>query len=140
MIAAAVLLSGFRRRLPHQKTGLGLAGFLGGILHTSTSISGPPVILFLSNQGVDKDSFRTALQCYFAVMNVVSIAIFAWLGLMGRATWVASAVYLVPLLLGSLAGVWLSRHVDELLFRRIVLGVVLALGITLIATSFPGAG
>ncbi len=70
-------------------------------------------------------------------MNVVSIAIFAWFGMLERQVFVNALSFIVPLVLGSLAGVWLSKRVNETLFRRIVLAVVLILGVTLILTSAP---
>lgn len=138
IVAGALMLSGIKRRFRHQRTGLGLAGFLGGVLHTSTTISGPPVILYLSNQGIDKERFRVALISYFMAMNVVSIAVFAWFKLLPRQIFTTALAFAVPLVLGSLAGVWLSRRVNEELFRRIVLATILALGIALIAASLLG--
>ena len=76
VLLAVLMLSGFRRRVRHQRTGLAAVGFVGGVLHTSTSFSGPPVILFLANQAVEKDRFRASAIAYFFALNVASMGVF----------------------------------------------------------------
>lgn len=137
VLLAAVMLSGWRRTVRKEAAGLATVGLIGGVLHTATSVSGPPVILFLSNQGLAKDLFRANLLAFFAVLNSVSIVIFYLYGLMPARVLTMAAWYVLPLLLGSLAGVWLARRIDERLFARCVLVVVAVLGLALVATNLP---
>jgi hypothetical protein len=135
VLMGVAMLLGWRRNLRHERTGLATVGLLGGVLHTSTALSGPPVILFLANQGVEKNEFRANLIAYFAVLNLFSIGVYWALGMLNGSIFSAALAYLLPLLLGSLAGVWLAQRIDELLFRRIVLALVIVLGIVLAASS-----
>jgi hypothetical protein len=135
VLMAALMLAGFRRGLRQQLGGLLCVGFLGGVLHTSTSVSGPPVVLFLANQGVDKDEFRANLIAYFAVLNAVSIGVFAGFSLLTPTVWLNAAAALPPLILGSLAGIWLARRIDQRWFRVIVLSLVAVLGAALVGSS-----
>jgi len=139
VLFALLILAGFRRRVRHERTGLAAVGFLGGVLHTSTSISGPPVILFLANQRVEKDRFRAATIAYFFVMNLASIGVFSAFGMLNRPVLIWAVWLLAPLVLGTLAGVWLALRVNEQLFGRVVLIILILLGLALIATNAQAA-
>jgi uncharacterized membrane protein YfcA len=108
-----------------------LSGLLGG----STSLSGPPVILFFANQGVDKRRFRANLIAYFTLLNIGSIATFGLFGLLGREVAVATAWYLPALLAGSLCGMWVARRINDRVFRRVVLVLIALIGASLVAVN-----
>lgn len=135
ILMAVVMLLGWQRRVHHQRTGLAAVGLLGGVLHTSTSVSGPPVIIFLANQGVPKDQFRANLIAFFTVLNIVSIPTYWSQGLLTLAELKLALVYLIPLVLGSLLGIWLVKRIDEQLFGKIVLVTVTLFGLALIINS-----
>ena len=95
-------------------------------------MGGPPVILFFSNQGVEKQVFRANLTCFFTILSLVTIPT-QWLGgLLTREVLVYSGWFLPALLLGTLLGVKLARQVSEPIFRRITLGVVIMTGLSAI--------
>jgi uncharacterized membrane protein YfcA len=53
-----------------------IAGFLSGLLKTSTTMAGPPVLILLAGQKLPKDEFRKTLVSFFLAMGLVSIALF----------------------------------------------------------------
>jgi len=58
-----------------------VAGFFSGLLNTSTSMSGPPVLILLAGQGLPKDQFRRTLVSFFFVSGLVAalvLAILLW--------------------------------------------------------------
>ncbi|MFC1964354.1 sulfite exporter TauE/SafE family protein, partial [Chloroflexota bacterium] len=58
VIPFSVLLSlGHSHQFQKEAPGCLIVGFLGGVLTTSTSIGGPPAVLFLLNQGMVKERF-----------------------------------------------------------------------------------
>ncbi|MDQ1256532.1 MAG: uncharacterized protein QG656_1128, partial [Candidatus Hydrogenedentes bacterium] len=58
ILFATALLAGWRKPLPMKTPFLLPVGVAGGFLGGCTSMGGPPVILFLSNQDLPKDAFR----------------------------------------------------------------------------------
>ena len=58
-------------------------------------MSGPPVILFLSNQGVDKNTFRANLSFYFLILIIATAGVFFAGGLLTREI-VGLSFFLVP--------------------------------------------
>ena len=115
--------------IKHEKIGFAITGSLSGFLNGSLSLSGPPVVLFLSNQGIDKGTFRANITLYFLILNIISIAVFLGNGLMNRL--VADRIlYLAPaLIIGVLTGIKISKKLKDDLFRRVVLIVLLISGI-----------
>jgi len=135
LLFAAALLAGWSRPLRRPHRALLPLGFFSGILGGSTSMSGPPVILFLTNQDTPKDVFRANLITYFFIEGVFTLIIYlAW----GMYTLDVArfAVALVPaMLLGTVAGIHLSSRVPEQTFRRVVLVGITLMGVLLLITS-----
>ena len=55
---AIAFLMGFKKQIRNEKLAFAPVGFISGLLQGSTSLSGPPIILFFVNQGVEKQVFR----------------------------------------------------------------------------------
>ncbi|MDO8609331.1 MAG: sulfite exporter TauE/SafE family protein [bacterium] len=54
----------------------GIAGFVAGILQTSTSMNGPPVVLVLNGTNTSKNESRKLLVTYFFFINVITLPLF----------------------------------------------------------------
>ena len=135
LLLAVALFAGLRLPLLPRWRNLLPVGMLSGLLGGSTSISGPPVILFLANLGISKQSFRANLVAHFALLNAVSLILYGVFGLLNRAVFVTAAIYLLPLLLGSALGIWIARRVHEQAFSRLVLVLIAAIGALLIVSN-----
>jgi len=110
-------------------------GLLSGILGGSTTMSGPPVILFLTHRGMEKRVFRASLIAYFTILGVVAIPTYILNGLINiqPVRWITS---LMPsMALGAAVGARLSRRVAEEPFRRFTLLLVMASGLLSLLTG-----
>ncbi|HYT68517.1 MAG TPA: sulfite exporter TauE/SafE family protein [Vicinamibacterales bacterium] len=111
--------AGVRRRLRAEGRWGFPFGSAVGALYSLTTISGPPLALFLNNQGLAKREFRASLG-FIRVAEASFTAIAYWYsGLFTRET-----LLLVPAIVPSLAigvpfGAWLIRHVEAETFRRV---------------------
>ncbi|MGI8925581.1 MAG: TSUP family transporter [Tepidiformaceae bacterium] len=110
------------------------AGVVSGILNTSTSMSGPPVVLYLQGSGMAPPRFRATLTAFFLVNGVAGVVLLA---AAGRVTGDAAGQTLVGLpavLLGFAGGSALAGRVPLVFFRPIVFGLLfLAAAIALAA-------
>lgn len=107
------------------------AGFASGVLNGSYNLPGPPVILYGSSQGWQQDTFKSNLSGFFWV-NAALIVLGH--GLQNRFSETVLQQYLIAvpcLALGSFAGIALSKSFDPLIFRRIVLTILVAIGVRL---------
>jgi uncharacterized membrane protein YfcA len=129
-------LTGFQKKIENEKLGYAIVGLLSGFLGGSTSIAGPPVVLFLNNQGTSKQEFRANMIAFLLIIYCVTIPVF-YLNSLLTVSILTSSVYLIPaVLVSAFLGTKLSYRVDEALFRKIVLFVVSIAGLTSIITSF----
>lgn len=135
MLLAVVLLTGWNVRIRRELAGSLAVGAVGGVLHSSVFLSGPPVVLFLANQGVDKSIFRANIIAFFTLMNVSTILLFCGCALMTPRVVELAAWYTLPLIAGSLGGVWLGRRINQRLFTRAVLVLVGLVGVMLVVTN-----
>jgi len=90
-----------------------------GVFYATTTISGPPLALFLNNQGLAKGDFKAALAIARTAESLLTVVAYAYLGLFSATTasllgWVAPSV-----LVGMPLGHWLIRRIDPETFRRV---------------------
>ena len=113
---------------------LGLAaGAISGILNGATSMSGPPVVLYLTGRRLPKSSLRGTLAAFFILGNLAALAALAAGGLIGTAVAGRSALLAAAVVPGYLAGRRLTRRLDSDAFRRTVL-------LTMAATALAEIG
>jgi uncharacterized membrane protein YfcA len=111
--------AGFRRPIQSERAaGYAFGGALG-VLYSMTTISGPPLAVALSNQGLAKQEFRAALGIIRLAESSMTAVAYAWAGLYS-----AQSFSLIPIIIPSLAigvplGAQLIRHVRPETFRRI---------------------
>jgi len=111
--------AGFRRPIRSERSaGLAFGGALG-VLYSVTTISGPPLAVALSNQGLAKQEFRAALGIIRLAESSMTAVAYAYAGLYS-----VSSMGLIPVILPSLAigvpiGAKLIRHIRPETFRRI---------------------
>jgi uncharacterized membrane protein YfcA len=111
--------AGFRRPIRAERSaGLAFGGGLG-VLYSVTTISGPPLAVALSNQGLAKEEFRAALGFIRLAESSLTAVAYAFAGLYSR-----DSMALIPQILPSLAigvpiGAQLIRHIRPETFRRV---------------------
>ena len=116
------------RRWQIKRAGLAnaLIGLVCGVLASSTSMSGPPIILFGVNQAWPKESFRANLVAFFVVSDSFALATLAASGLLDAQAGVNTLLGLPAIAVGLVAGNWLFRRAPVALFyKAVVLSVVL---------------
>src|SRR5205809_701799 len=111
--------AGFRRPIrDERRVGL-LFGSGLGVLYSVTTISGPPLAVMLSNQGLAKQEFRAALGFVRLAESMLTAVVYTYAGLYMR-----GSLALIPQILPSIAigvpiGAVIIRHVRPETFRRV---------------------
>ena len=105
-----------------------LAGLLGGALGAAFNTSGPPVVIYASVKGWDKDLSTSTLQAFFTFSSTFSMVGFWSAGLFTPQV-VRQALPVFPLVwLGILVGGHLYDRVPQARFRALVLALLVVLG------------
>ena len=135
MLTSVLYLAGFRLKLHRERLAMLPVGLASGILNGATSLSGPPVILFLTNQIVGKDTFRGSLAVYFLLLNIIAAPAFIAGGLLNGAVAVGTAWRFPFVIAGALIGSKLSGVMGENRFRKAALVLLLLLGAGSVLTA-----
>lgn len=110
-------------------------GFASGLLGGSLSLSGPPIVLFLTNIGVSKETFKATLTAYFWVLNIITIITYLFNSLINVSV-IKTATYLLPaMLVGVFTGIYLSKKINESVFKKLTLVLLLVMGLIAITTA-----
>ncbi|ABR47757.1 protein of unknown function DUF81 [Alkaliphilus metalliredigens QYMF] len=128
-IAAIVNFSGYKIKVKNEKRSYIPVGLASGLLNGSVSLGGPPVVLFLTNQAVEKQIFRANLTLYFWILNITTIPTYFFGGLITGEV-IQYTAYLSPgLIVGTLLGISLGNKVDENLFKKLTLSLIMCMGV-----------
>ena len=111
--------AGFRRPIKSER-GAGLAFGSGlGVLYSVTTISGPPLAVVLSNQGLAKQEFRAALGLVRLAESTMTAVAYFYAGMFTMES-IALIPQIVPsLLIGVPIGAFLIRRIRPETFRRV---------------------
>lgn len=111
--------AGFRRPIQSERSvGLVFGGGVG-VLYSVTTISGPPLAVMLSNQGLTKKDFRAALGFIRLAESSFTAVAYGYAGL-----YTAASMALIPYILPSIAigvpiGAYLIQRIRPETFRRV---------------------
>ena len=134
-ITAFAMLKNFKIKIKNEKLSYGIVGLFSGLLNGSTGLSGPPVVLFLTNQHIDKDIFRANLTFYGIATNIFAIMIFIMEGIINIPVLHFTIFYFPALLIGVFLGIRLSAKINEIIFRKLTIYLIALLGLyTVIST------
>ncbi len=135
IITVIIMFKGIKVKFKNIKFTFGVVGFLSGLLNGSISMSGPPVVLFLSNQEFDKNSFRANLTIYALILNIITIIVFLISGLINEDVTRSFLTYLPALISGTIIGIIISGKIREVEFKRIVLLLIAVAGLFIICDT-----
>lgn len=118
--------------------GLGVrmvAGAISGAIGSSTSLSGPPVVLYLVGRVREIDAFRATVLAYFVPSGVIVLVSYAIIGQLSRDVFIMAAAGAPAVLIGNPVGGWLRGHLDGERFRVVVLAVLVGASISVVAST-----
>jgi uncharacterized membrane protein YfcA len=134
-VLAAVALQAREREVPARRQELDLGpacavGLTSGALTTSTSVSGPPLVLWLRARGLGPAEFRSSLAAAFFALNITGAA--ALLATGGAGGTVPGALLLLLGVLvgaGHLAGRWAFTRLSARTLSTAVLALAALAGV-----------
>lgn len=103
-------------------------GFISGVLNTSTSTNGPPLVFLLKSRSMDAATFRATLNTVFSIANIGALLLFLGSGKMTQDNFVGAAFALPALALTLRVGYAMRKRVNEDAFTRLVAGLMLLSG------------
>lgn len=106
-----------------------IAGLVSGILNASTSLGGPPIVLFMHNQSWQKEEIHPSLSAFFLINTGASLIGLSISGMVTPDILLTAASFTPVLVIGVYLGMWAFKHVNESFFRILSVVVVVSTGI-----------
>ena len=121
VILPLILIQAAGWRRPIRSTWLsGLPfGTALGVLYSVTTISGPPLAILFSNQGLVKNEFRAGLALVRVAESSVTAIVYYQLGLFIAESANVLLTFIPSVVIGIPLGAYLIRRLDAETFRRI---------------------
>jgi uncharacterized protein len=114
------------------------AGFLAGVLTTSATVNGPPLVLYLLGRGARPAQMRATLAAIFIALDVLTLGALA----LGSAlVWPPlSAIVALALVMpfGITGGLWLGDRMPARVYAASATALLLALGVASIVAGATG--
>lgn len=112
-----------------------VVGLVAGILRMATSMSGPPVVLYLQGTGMRPGPFRSTLTAFFFIAGVMAVVAYAIEGSLDADLGLTGLIAVPAVLLGLTAGGRIYPYIREAQFRGFVFAVLLTSATLAIATA-----
>jgi uncharacterized membrane protein YfcA len=100
------------------------AGVTSGVLNTSTSMSGPPIVLYLQGKGMEPLPFRATIATFFFATSATAVVLLLLVGQVRPYVFVAWALCVPAIFTAQTAGNRLFHRVNVVLFRRMVYAIL----------------
>lgn len=112
-----------------------IAGFFSGIFSSSTSLGGPPIVIFMHNQNWPKEIIHPSLAAYFMFLGCCSLGALSLAGQV-NAEMITTAASLAPAtLVGIILGMIMFRRVNARFFRGLSVSIIICAGLISIVSG-----
>lgn len=118
-------------------TGSIASGVVAGVLRTSTSMAGPPVVLYLQGTGIGSGAFRSTIAAFFFVSGSLGVLVFAVEGSLDARLGGVGLLAAPAVFAGLHLGGRLYSRVEEVRFRGIVFAVLIVSAVVAIVGAIP---
>ncbi len=124
-------------RIPFPKLVGPFIGYLVGLMLGSMAIGGPLLVIFLIVRGWKSYAIRGSMSFFLLCVMVCALIGFVPAGLYGEGRIVLSAVAFVPMIAGFWVGSRLANRMNENLFRKCSVTVIVLSSLTVIIRELP---
>ena len=135
LIAYAVVMLALGKTPPFPwggKLADAAVGWTGGVMGGIAGLTGATPTLWCALRGWSREDQRGAMQPFNFALQIAALAAYGWQGLLTEEVGVLFLIALPIMVIGVALGVALYRRIDDAWFRRIVLWLLLASGVTLV--------
>ncbi len=136
ILFSIILITGITVKIAHERLAGGATGLLSGVLYSSTSMSGPPMVLFMVNQGWKRETFRSTLSLVSVCLEALTVVSLSVSGVIGTKSLKLDLVLLPTVLICFLLAMKLLTKLNPQRFRIFVTYLVLVTGIVGVITHF----
>lgn len=135
LLFSVLLLLGYSRPFKREAVVSTGFGFASGVLCAGVGMGGPPIILFLSNQGWPKEIYRATIASHFLFIGALTIASYMFSGVLTSSRAIASILLSPAAVIGFYLGDSIFHRINAVFFTRFALSLIFFAGLTSLATN-----
>ncbi len=139
LVATVLMGRQYSIKIKNKTLGRLGAGFLSGFFGSSTSISGPPIMIYFLNEKVDKDIMRANMIWFFGIGGV---SLFLSNYLSGNVAAVTDWNILLSITPAMFLGIYLGEkffmYLNQELFRKLSLLIICAGAVMMLVNGVRG--
>jgi uncharacterized protein len=137
LIAAIALMRGFSIAQTNRKLDW-IMGWASGVLATSTSTNGPPLVFLLQAKKLSPESFRASINIVFSLTSFGAILLFAVSGNITPDDFAGIAISVPMLLFGLTIGFKLRSRINAGQFRILVFVLLVVSALSALTAAILG--
>jgi len=127
IIITVAMARDFRVTIREPRLAQSVVGVVSGFLATTTSLSGPPVVMYYLNEQLTKETIRANLTRYFILSNTASLVLSYFFGTLKPELLAANTLICLPaIVLGVGLGEKLFAKFNANIFKKLALAVIAA--------------
>ena len=138
VLIMATYLMGKKYQLEIKSKTLGrlTAGFFSGFFGASTSVAGPPLVIYFLNEGTEKDKMRANMIWIFGISFIGMLVLNFFMGNMKNVEdWNLLLPMIPAMVLGIVLGEKFFDKLDQALFRKLALIIVCVGAVMMLLTG-----
>ena len=140
LIIALTLLAAFNARWALPKStpvGMGV-GFVVSVMLNAFGVGGALMVLAWLSHKMSSQALRGSLSLYFLVVEGFGVIGYGVAGLLTQERMLLIAVAALPVVLGFGVALLILRHINEVMFRRLVMAAIVGTSVTVLAREVIG--
>ena len=132
---AILMLRGFRLQKTPGAAATTTTGAASGILNGAFGIGGPPVVLFYFSTPAVAAVSRASVIAFFLSTDILGLGMLGYEGLVTSQSFAQFFAWLPALLIGVWVGAHGFKHMNQAMFRKAVLILLMALAVLTLAKA-----
>jgi len=109
-----------------------LVGTISGALSTSLAMPGPPVMMYLVHQQIEKTVIRATILTYFIFSYSGALITQTLMEGISMNTWINSLLLVPVALVGVLIGHWIAPKINQKRFNQIIVSLLMIMSIVML--------
>ncbi len=129
IIFAIPITMGVQLSVRHELPSYGIAGFVSGVLVSSTGLGGPPAVIVMHAQNWSKEKMHPSIAAFFCFAGIFTILAYYLSGYMGLGTVITAATMIPVMLIGVVMGMAIFRRTNMRFYRYVSMIIIISAGI-----------
>ena len=135
IVFSTLLLLGYSKQFKREVHASCGFGFAGGVLNGGVGMGGPPIVIFLANQGWPKEVFRATVALFFLIIAPLCLISHLFTGVTTGHRLVIAFSLIPASMMGFYVGDAIFARLSSALFIKLALQLILVTGMTSLATT-----